>query len=111
MTHRVVCTTINDPDQAEHIARTLLEARLVACVNVLGPCISLYPWQGKLAREAEYLLLMKTTIACEAAVIARLQELHPYELPEVIVLPIEAGSTAYLNWLAETVQSPPNQAG
>lgn len=111
MTHRVVCTTINDPDHAEQIARTLLEARLVACVNVLGPCISLYPWQGTLAREAEYLLLMKTTMACEGAVITRLQELHPYEVPEVIVLPIEAGSTAYLNWIAAAVQPPHNQGG
>jgi periplasmic divalent cation tolerance protein len=106
-----VCTTINDPEQAEQIARTLLEARLVACVNVLGPCISLYPWQGKLARETEYLLLMKTTTACEAAVITRLQEIHPYEIPEVIVLPIEAGSPTYLSWLAAAVQPPSHQGG
>ena len=109
MTHRVVCTSINDPQQAEHIARMLLEARLVACVNVLGPCTSLYTWQGKLARETEYLLLIKTTLACEAAVITRLQELHPYEVPEVIVLPIAAGSPAYLSWLAAAVQHPQNQ--
>jgi periplasmic divalent cation tolerance protein len=106
MTHRVVCTTINDRQQAENIARALLEARLVACINVLGPYTSLYTWQGKLERDTEYLLLMKTTAACEAAVMARLQEIHPYEVPEVIVLPIVHGAPAYLHWITTAVEAP-----
>ena len=106
MTHRVVFTTINDRQQAENIAQTLLEARLVACINVLGPCTSLYTWQGKLERDTEYLLLMKTTAACEAAVMTRLQEIHPYEIPEIIVLPIANGSPAYLHWITAAVEVP-----
>jgi periplasmic divalent cation tolerance protein len=106
MTHCLVLTTINDRQQAENIAQTLLEARLVACVNVLGPCTSLYTWQGKLERATEYLLLMKTTAACEAALMARLQAIHPYEVPEVIVLPIAHGAPAYLHWITSTVEAP-----
>jgi len=106
MTHRVVITTVHDRDQAEKIARALLEDRIVACVNVLGPGTSLYVWQGNVERETEYVLLMKTTAACEASVISRVQELHPYEVPEVIVLPIHAGSSAYLSWIAASVRDP-----
>jgi periplasmic divalent cation tolerance protein len=69
----------------------------------MGPLLSLYPWQGRLQREEEYLLLMKTAESMESALIARLQELHPYEVPEILVLPIAAGNPAYLAWIAEAL--------
>lgn len=103
MTYRVVFSTIGTREDAERLARELLQARLVACVNILGPLLSLYHWQGDLQREEEYLLLMKTAESMEGAVMARLQELHPYEVPEVMVLPIAAGSPAYLAWIAESL--------
>jgi periplasmic divalent cation tolerance protein len=109
MTHCMMITTIHDHDQAEKIARALLADQIVACVNVLGPCTSLYTWQGNVERETEYVLLMKTTAACEASVISRVQQLHPYEVPEVIVLPIHAGSSAYLSWITASVRPPENR--
>ena len=106
MTHCVVITTIHHRDQAEKIARALLDDRIVACVNVLGPCTSLYTWQGNVEQATEYVLLMKTTAAWEASVISRVPELHPYEVQAVIVLPIHAGSTAYLSWISAAVRHP-----
>lgn len=106
MTHCVVFTTINDHAQAEKLATALLTERLVACVNILGPCTSLYTWQGKLTQDTEYLLMMKTTAAREATLMARVQALHPYEVPEIIALPIVAGSPSYLHWLTTSVENP-----
>ena len=104
MAHRVVLSTINDRDAAEQLARTLLQDRLVACVNVVGPVTSLYHWEGAVERDEEYVLLMKTTAPHQSALIARLEALHPYEVPEVLVLPVEAGSQAYLLWISASVQ-------
>lgn len=103
MTYRVVFSTISDRQEAERLARELLQARLVACVNILGPMTSLYRWQGDIERDEEYLLLMKTTASAEGALMARLQDLHPYEVPEIIVLPIAAGAPPYLAWIAESL--------
>lgn len=103
MTYRVVFSTIGTREEAEQLARELLHARLVACVNIVGPMLSLYHWHGELQREEEYLLLMKTAESLEGALTTRLQELHPYEVPEVLVLPIAAGSPAYLAWIAESL--------
>jgi periplasmic divalent cation tolerance protein len=103
MTYRVVLSTINDRDQAENLAQTLLEERLVACINILGPLTSLYHWQGEITRDQEFLLIMKTTASREAALLSRVQELHPYDIPEVIVVPIETGTPSYLGWIAATV--------
>jgi periplasmic divalent cation tolerance protein len=104
MTYRVALSTINDRDRAESLAKQLLEEHLVACVNILGPFTSLYHWQGDLQRDEEYLLIMKTVASREAALTARLQELHPYDVPELIVLPIVTGAPAYLRWLAASVE-------
>ena len=102
--YRVVCSTIGTREAAEQLARDLLQARLVACVNIVGPLLSLYRWQGEIQRDTEYLLLMKTAESMESLLIARLQELHPYEVPEVIVLPIATGAPAYLAWVAESLR-------
>jgi periplasmic divalent cation tolerance protein len=104
MTYRVVVSTINAREAAERLARALLEARLVACVNIVGPITSLYHWQGGIEQDEEYLLLMKTAASVEDALMARIHELHPYEEPEVLVLPVVAGAPSYLAWIAESIQ-------
>ncbi len=103
MAYRVVISTIDNRDSAEHLARVLLDSRLVACVNIIGPMTSLYHWQGAIEHDEEYLLLMKTESAEEKNLIERIQELHPYEVPEVIVLPILDGASSYLSWINSSV--------
>jgi periplasmic divalent cation tolerance protein len=73
-------------------------------VNIVGPVISLYHWEGAVERDEEYVVLMKTTASHQGALIARLEALHPYEVPEVLVLPVDAGSQAYLSWITTSVQ-------
>ena len=104
MAYRIVMSTINNREQAEQLARVLLDSRLVACINIVGPVLSLYHWQDEIARDEEYLLLMKTMTTEEHALIERIQELHPYEVPEIIVLPILDGAPSYLSWLDVSVR-------
>jgi periplasmic divalent cation tolerance protein len=104
MPYRLVLSTINDRSLAERLATTLLQDCLVACVNILGPLVSLYRWEGKIERDEEYLLVMKTMANREAALMARVQELHPYEVPELLCISIESGASAYLQWLSAAVQ-------
>ncbi|MBK1732968.1 divalent-cation tolerance protein CutA [Thiococcus pfennigii] len=92
--------TCPDPATAERIARALVEERLAACVNVLPGITSLYQWRGRVERDAEVALLIKTVGARFEALRARLVALHPYEVPEVIATPIVAGLPAYLDWVA-----------
>ncbi|HUE87310.1 MAG TPA: divalent-cation tolerance protein CutA [Vicinamibacterales bacterium] len=86
------------------LARTLVDEQLVACVNVLPPMQSVYRWEGKIEQAAEHQLVMKTTHERVKALEARLVDLHPYDVPEVLVLPISGGGEAYLNWLAASVR-------
>jgi periplasmic divalent cation tolerance protein len=104
---RMALSTIDDHDHAESIAQSLLEARLVACVNILGPLTSLYRWQGHIERDQEYLLIMKTAEAHIPALQERLLELHPYEVPEFLVLPVETGAPGYLHWITASVGEQP----
>jgi periplasmic divalent cation tolerance protein len=99
----VVLTTVARVEDAEHIARELVERRLAACVNILPPVTSVYRWQGEVTREAEHLLLMKTAKDRFEALRARLVEIHPYETPEVIALPVAAGHLPYLQWIADSL--------
>ncbi len=85
---------------ARHIARELVKARLAACVQVLGPVESTYWWQNKEETTGEWLCLVKTTGSRYNALVRRLGALHPYDTPEIIALPVAAGSRAYLEWLA-----------
>lgn len=93
----------NLPDQAcaEHLAQSLVERKLAACVNILAPCTSVYVWQGKVEKASEIPVLIKSCLDCYPALEAAILELHPYELPEIIHVPIAGGLPAYLNWLAE----------
>lgn len=100
---RIVMTTAGSKDEADKIATALVDARLAACVNVLGPMASTYRWQGKVERAEEFLLLIKTTAAATESVRAALKQTHSYEVPELVVLTIESGSDAYLEWIAENV--------
>ncbi len=96
---RVVLMTAPDQEVAERIARTLVEERLAACVNLVPGVRSIYRWQGAVEDDAEILLLAKTGRARCAALAARVQALHPYELPEIVVLPVHGGSQRYLDWI------------
>jgi periplasmic divalent cation tolerance protein len=97
----VVLVTTPGPEQAAGLARALVEERLAACGNVVPGLRSIYRWQGKVQDEAEALLVLKTTRARFEALRDRVLALHPYEVPEVIALRVEAGSAAYLAWIAE----------
>jgi len=99
----VVLVTAPGPEEAARLARALVEERLAACGNVLPGLRSIYRWEGEVREEGEALLLLKTTRARFAALRDRILALHPYEVPEVLALPVEAGAERYLGWVgAET---------
>ncbi len=98
----VVLTTVGASTDAESLARTLVLEGLAACVNVLPTMISIYRWQGRLEREAEQQLVIKTSLDRVDALEARLRALHPYELPEFVVVPATA-SQAYAAWVRDAV--------
>lgn len=101
----LVLTTMPDDGNTDELARTLVEERLAACVNVHGPMVSTYRWKGRIEREPERQVVIKTTRDRVAALEARLRELHPYELPEFLVLDVGDGSDAYVKWVAEETRS------
>lgn len=100
---RVVLTTAGSAEEANKIAEALVERRLAACVNVVGPIASVYRWKEKVERAQEWLLVIKTTAGVADTVGDAIKELHSYELPECVVLPIDGGSEAYLEWVGENV--------
>lgn len=101
---RIVLTTVGNHEVAENLADQLIQRRLAACVNIVGPIRSVYRWKGKIEREAEYLLLIKTTAQRTEELAATFKELHPYDLPECIELAIASGSEEYLAWLVSEVK-------
>jgi periplasmic divalent cation tolerance protein len=96
---RLVLTSVPDAEVGARLARTLVEERLAACVNLVPGVRSIYRWQGQLEDASEVLLLVKTRADRCAALAARIQALHPYELPEVLELAAGGGSAAYLDWV------------
>ncbi len=100
----VVLTTIETEADAERLARLLVEAELAACVQMLPRMTSIYRWQGKIEQSGETLLLIKTTRAAYAQLETTIKQNHSYQTPEIVALPVEAGSAEYLNWLAASVQ-------
>jgi periplasmic divalent cation tolerance protein len=96
----LILTTMPDDPRSDEVARTLVDERLAACVNVHGPMMSTYRWKGKVECDRERQLIIKTTRDRVSALESRLRSLHPYELPEFIVVPVESGSEAYLKWVA-----------
>lgn len=101
----LVVTNLPDRASAERVAEALVIQRVAACVNVLAECVSIYRWEGKLEHANEVPLLIKTTRTAYPGLEAALRELHPYELPEIIALPVDAGLPEYLNWVAQETQT------
>jgi len=96
----LVISTLPDPQQAEKLAQLLVEQRLAACVNILPGGTSVYRWQGKVESASETIVLIKTTMVGYPALEAAIKAAHPYELPEIVAVPVTAGLPEYLSWVA-----------
>ena len=103
---RQVTTTLPDRDAANRIGRRLVEERLAACAQVVGPVSSVYWWRGEVETAGEWYCHLKTTAARMDALISRLRELHPYETPEIVALPVAEADPAYLRWITDSVRVP-----
>jgi periplasmic divalent cation tolerance protein len=99
----LIYISCDSEETAREIARTLVQEQLAACVNILPNVQSVYRWQGELETASEYLLTVKTRQEAFSALRERVCKLHPYELPEIIAVPIVAGLEPYLNWITESV--------
>ena len=95
----VVIVTATSKEEAEKIALSLLNERLIACANIIGPVSSLFRWAGKVERTDEHILLMKSRLDLFEKLSEMVKALHGYEVPEIIALPIVKGSVAYIEWL------------
>lgn len=105
-TIRLVFTTLPDAEIAGKLARSMVETRLAACVNILAPCQSVYRWQGDVQEDGEIPLIIKTTAELYPALETYLRQQHPYALPEIVALDVAQGLPEYLSWVAEsTTQS------
>ncbi len=100
----VVLTTAPDLKTVERIARVLLENKVAACVSIREGFVSRYRWNGKVERSKEALLLVKTAAKCFRRVQRAIEKMHPYEVPEILALPVTAGSRKYLTWLTTSVK-------
>lgn len=98
---KIILVTAPDVETAGRLVHALVEERLAACGNIVPGLRSIYRWQDEVHDEAEVLIVLKTVEARVAAVIERVPQLHPYDVPEVLVLPVEAGSGAYLEWVRQ----------
>lgn len=105
MSTLLVLTNLPDRAAAERMADQLVEKRLAACVNILAPCRSVYRWKDAVQRDEEHPMLIKTTAERYPALERALREGHPYELPEIIAVPVERGLPAYLDWVAAETKS------
>jgi periplasmic divalent cation tolerance protein len=105
----LVLTTLGADADALTLARTLVEEHLAACVNLLPPMTSVYRWRGRIEEDQERQIVMKTTRNQVAALEQRLRQLHPYELPEFLVLAISGGSEGYLGWVGKSTT--PSRSG
>lgn len=106
----VVLTNLPDREAALRLADALVERRLAACVNVLAPCASVYRWEGAIERASEIPVLIKSTTSAWPALQAAIRELHPYDVPEIVSLPVAAGLEAYLGWVAKATVAPEREA-
>lgn len=96
----LVLTNVPDAELARRLAQDLVEQRLAACVNILPPIQSIYRWQGAIEHATELCLVIKSTQACYAGLEAAIRQMHPYDVPEIIAIPVTAGLPAYLSWIA-----------
>ncbi len=107
---RVVLVNAASEEQALSIAKALVTERLAACANIVSPIRSVYRWEGAVHDETEHLMIIKTRASLVAKVEARVKALHSYEVPEVIALPIVAGSSSYLDWVFDSTAAEPRTA-
>ena len=96
-----VSTTVEKKEDADRIAKILVETRVAACVQVIGPIRSTYWWKGKVEEAGEWLCVMKTREELYSDLEASLKAVHPYEVPEIVAVPLTKGSEAYLRWIEE----------
>jgi periplasmic divalent cation tolerance protein len=101
MSALLVLTNLPDRPAAEKLAAALVRKRLAACVNILAPCRSVYRWKGEVQQDEEHPMLIKTTSERYAELEAEIRKSHPYDLPEIVAVPIERGLPAYLSWVAD----------
>jgi periplasmic divalent cation tolerance protein len=104
-----VITTVDSKEAAERIAETVVRARVAGCAQIVGPITSVYWWEGEIERAEEYLILLKTASDRYAELEATIRDVHPYDVPEILALPVSAGSRAYLDWLRHEVSAPHSQ--
>ena len=102
--HLQVVTAVDTEEKAQEIARALVERRLAACAQVLGPITSTYRWQGQVETAQEWLCILKTREELYEELEQTLRSIHPYEVPEILATPVAAGNPAYLAWLDETLK-------
>jgi periplasmic divalent cation tolerance protein len=103
---RIVMTTASSWEEAQQLARTLMDERLAACVTCLPGALSTYRWQGEVESAQETVILIKTLAEQLPNLESRIRSLHSYQTPELLVLQIEAGSADYLEWMIDTVKRP-----
>ena len=104
-----VITTTASKEDARRIADRLIAARLAACVQIVGPISSIYRWQGNIERASERLCVIKTRLSLYAQVEALIRTLHPYDVPEILAVPVLAGNRDYLRWLNQELAGPKRQ--
>jgi periplasmic divalent cation tolerance protein len=104
MTVVTVYTVFAGDEEAMRIGRTVVEERLAACINLLGPCTSLYWWEGEVTEATEVPAILKTRLASADALIARIVELHSYDVPAIAVWPVERLPASFADWVAEEVR-------
>ena len=103
---QLVLCTVPDRDSAEHIAEVLVEEQLAACINIIPGIASVYRWKGAIEKDEELLLLIKTSQGSYQSLEQRIRTLHPYELPEIIAVPIQTGQTDYIQWIESNLATP-----
>ncbi len=102
----VVLITVGSEEEAVRMAQDLVESRLAACVNLVSPVRSFYFWEGKMADDSEWLLVVKTHRELFSSLEARVRELHSYQVPEILALPVWGGPQAYLDWVRKSTRKP-----
>lgn len=100
---RLALVTAPDLETAERIVQALVEERIIACGNIVPGIVSIYRWEGEVERSAEVQVVMKTTSTELQRLLDRIPELHPYEVPEILIIPVETGYRPYLSWVRESV--------
>ena len=99
----IILTTVSSKKEAEIIGSKLINMKLAACVNIIPNIKSIYRWEGKINKDSEYLLIIKTVKRAEEDVFENIRKLHSYDTPEMISIPITGGEKSYLNWLSKSV--------